>query len=223
MLVLFLSTFLFSYIYSLAGMWLSPNPMDLMSYLIFTIVLAVVIVGGYQIFFWVQNNNYFFPTRCFKIALDDKIPFWPLWIWPYSLLYYVMIGLIVARVSSLEEGIYLIFGGLLILIFQSIFFMLLPATVPPEYRRYEVNSRSRRFLKYIQGLDNGRNCFPSMHCSIATYVGLLLIPVIGIYSYVFIAIICVSCLFVKQHQIIDIIPGVLLGALTFYITPNIII
>lgn len=222
MLVLFISTLLFSYVYFLAGNWLSPNPMDFMSYLVFTVVLMIIIVGGYQIFFWVQNNNYFFPTRCFKISLDDKIPFWPIWVWPYSLLYYIMIGLVVARISSLEEGLYLIFGGLLLLFFQSVFFLILPVTVPPEYRQYEVSNPSTQFLKYVQGLDNGRNCFPSMHCSIATYVGLIMVPVIGVYSYVFIGVICISCLFVKQHQIMDIVPGVLLGALVYAIAPNIV-
>lgn len=222
MLLLFVSTILVSYLYFLVGKWLSPAPMDFMSYLVFTVVLAVIIVGAYQIFFWVQRNNYFFATRCFKISLDDKIPFWPIWVWPYSLLYYIMIGLVVARISSLEEGTYLIFGGLLLLFFQSVFFLIIPVTVPTEYRQYEANNFSTRFLKFVQGLDNGRNCFPSMHCSVATYVGLLLVPVIGVYSYIFIMVICISCLFVKQHQIMDIVPGVLLGGLVYYVAPHIV-
>ncbi|MBN1559495.1 phosphatase PAP2 family protein [candidate division KSB1 bacterium] len=219
MLVLFLSTLLVSLLYYLIARWVSPQPMELISYVVFTIILAVIITGAYQIFFWVQRNNYFFKTRCFKIGLDDKIPFYPIWIWPYSFFYYVMIGLVVARISSLEEGVYLIFGGLLLLFFQSLFFLLMPVTVPPDYRQYDANTLSRKYLRFVQGLDNGRNCFPSMHCSVATYVGLLLVPVLGVFSYLFIAIICISCLFVKQHQIMDIVPGVLLGWLVFSIAP----
>lgn len=219
MLLLFTSTLLVSWLYFLIAQLLSPRPMELLSYVVFTILLAVIITGAYQIFFWVQHNNYFFKTRCFKIALDDKIPFYPIWVWPYSFFYYVMIGLVVARISSLEEGVYLVFGGLLLLFFQSLFFLVLPVTVPPEYRRYEPDTISKKYLRFVQGLDNGRNCFPSMHCSVATYVGLILVPVLGFYSYLFIGIICISCLFVKQHQVLDIIPGVLLGWFVFSISP----
>ena len=221
MLLLFASTLLVSWLYYLIAKVVNPKPMKFVSYIIFTVILAVIITGAYQIFFWVQNNNYFFKTRCFKIGLDDKIPFYPIWIWPYSFFYYVMIGLVVARISSLEEGVYLIFGGLLVLFFQSLFFLVMPVTVPPEYRQYKGNTISKRYLRFVQGLDNGRNCFPSMHCSVATYVGLLLVPVLGVYSYLFIGVIAISCLFVKQHQILDIVPGILLGWFVFTISSTI--
>ena len=221
MLLLFLSTILVSWLYYLIAKLVSPQPMAFVSYLVFTVILAVIITGSYQIFFWVQRNNYFFKTRCFKIDLDDKIPFYPSWIWPYSFIYYIMIGLVVARIASLEEGVYLIFGGLMLLFFQSVFFLILPVTVPPEYRQYKADTLSKKFLRFVQGLDNGRNCFPSMHCSVATYVGLLLVPVFGVYSYIFIGIIAVSCLFVKQHQVVDILPGILLGWFVYSIAPMI--
>ncbi|MBN1999654.1 phosphatase PAP2 family protein [candidate division KSB1 bacterium] len=219
MLLLFLGTLLASLLYFLIAQLLSPKPMTFTSYIVFTIILAVIITGAYQIFFWVQRNNYFFKTRCFKIGLDDRIPFNPIWIWPYSFFYYIMIGLVVARISSLEEGVHLIFGGLLVLFFQSLFFLVMPVTVPKEYRQYEADTLSKRYLRFVQGLDNGRNCFPSMHCSVATYVGLLLVPVLGLYAYFFIGIIAISCLFVKQHQVLDIIPGVILGWIVFLINP----
>jgi hypothetical protein len=218
MLLLFVSTIFIAWIYYLIAQVVSPAPMPFKSYLVFTCLVAIIITGAYQIFFWVQRNNYFFKTHTWNIWLDDKIPFWPIWIWPYSFFYYIMIGLVVARISSIEEGVFLIFGGLLVLFFQSLFFLVLPVTVPPEYRQYEADTLSKRYLKFVQRLDNGRNCFPSMHCSIATYVGLTLLPVFGVYSYIFIGIIAVSCLLVKQHQIVDIIPGILLGWFVHWLT-----
>ena len=222
MLLLFLSIFLVSFLYYLIAQLVSPQPMKLMSYIVLTVILAVIIIGSYQIFFWVQRNNYFFKTRCFKIWMDDKIPFYPIWIWPYSFFYYIMIGLVFARITSIEEGINLMFGGILLLFFQSLFFLVIPVTVPKEYRQYKVDSISKKYLNFVQRLDNGRNCFPSMHCSVATYVGLLLVPILGVYAYLFIGIIVVSCVLVKQHQVLDLVPGMMLGWFVYYISPMIV-
>ncbi len=212
MLLLILSTFGIGVVYYGAALFSNPTEhMPFGDYIVFTSVLAIVIVGAYQLFFWVQNNNYFFETRCLAIKVDDYIPFWPIWIWPYSFIYYVMIGMVVIQISSLEEGLYHLFGGLLVLLAQCACFMVYPCRVPASYREYKVTNLSTRYLRFVQRLDNGRNCFPSMHNSVATYVGLVLLPTFGVWSYVFIGIIAISCLFVKQHQVLDIIPGVLLG------------
>ena len=208
--VLAIFLFMFAeYIYSL-------NSLSLTQYIIYLNILAIIVIGGYQIFFWVQNNNYVRKARCLKIFLDDYIPFIPKWVWIYSVLYYILIGLTVLALSSIENGIYLIFGGVLILVIHCIVFYIFPVQVPPYFREYQVNSLSCKLLRLIQKLDNGRNCFPSMHCSITTYAGLSLVPILGIYSYVIMFIICISCLFVKQHQILDIPSGILVGVCVFY-------
>jgi hypothetical protein len=211
MLLLVLSTFGISLLYYAIALAFNDNAMSMFDYIVFTCVLAIIVTGAYQVFFWVQNNNYFFKTRCLATRIDEYIPFWPIWIWPYSFLYYMMIGMVVIQISSLAEGLYHVFGGLVILLTQGICFMVFPCRVPKSYREYEVTGVSSRYLKFVQKLDNGRNCFPSMHNSVAAYIGLVLLPMIGIWSYVFIASIAVSSLLVKQHQFMDIIPGLLLG------------
>ena len=60
MLLIIVSTFAFSFIYYGIALVFNDNPMIMFDYVVFTCVLAVVVTGGYQIFFWVQNNNYFF-------------------------------------------------------------------------------------------------------------------------------------------------------------------
>ena len=204
-----------SYIYYLVGTRVFASPLSKMEYLVFSSLLAVVITGAYQLFFWVQRNNHRFKTRMMKIRIDDFIPFWPRWIWIYSFLYYVMIGGVVASIKSLEEGVYLIFGGLVLLLMQVTLFYFFPATTPPDYRQFEVNTISTRYLKFVQGVDNGRNCMPSMHCSVAMYIALILYPTLGIGSIIFLVLISVSCLLVKQHMIMDIAPGLLLGWVAF--------
>ncbi|MBW2976214.1 phosphatase PAP2 family protein [Candidatus Woesearchaeota archaeon] len=215
MLLLVLGTLILSFAYYFIGAKFMHSPLSYSQYLVFTTVLAIVIAGGYQIFFWVQRNNFFFRETCLKIWIDGYIPFWPVWVWIYSFLYYVMIGYVIVSIRSIEEGIYLIFGGLVLLFIQSLCFLVFPCIVPPKWRQYKANSFSKKYLKFIQGIDNGRNCFPSMHCAVAAYVGLILFPVLSFYSIIFIVSIVLSSLFTKQHQIIDTLAGVLLGCLVY--------
>ena len=66
---------------------------------------------------------------------------------------------------------------------------------------------------------NNRNAFPSMHCAIAAYAGLVIadLPTIGPWlGYGYIAVTTTSCLLVKQHVFIDTVAGVALGAGIFY-------
>ena len=222
MFLLVVSIPLFAGVYYLAGTEFFASPLSLREYLVFTSLVAVVVTGCYQMFFWVQRNNYYFRTRCFELPLDRYIPFWPCWVWIYSFLYYIAIGFVVASIQSIVEGVYQIFGAIILLLSQVTCFLLLPSTVPAEYRQYEVNSISTRFLKFVQGKDNGRNCMPSMHCSVATYVSMILYPSIGNTAFVFVALIAISCLLVKQHQIADIFPGVLLGWVVWSTVPTVL-
>ena len=78
MLLMLISTFAISIIYYRMALLFSNNPMPMFDYVVFTSVVAITIVGAYQIFFWVQNNNYFFKTHCLAIGIDKYIPFWPI-------------------------------------------------------------------------------------------------------------------------------------------------
>ena len=114
----------------------------------FTVVIAGIIAGGYQLYFWVQRNNLHKPALCMKISLDDRIPFWPTWVWFYSFLYFVMIGLTVVSIQDLAEGIHFIFGGLILLASGSAIFYFFPTEVPESFRQFEVNSLSTRYLDF---------------------------------------------------------------------------
>lgn len=185
----------------------------------FCVVVTGVVAGGYQLYFWVQRNNLHIPSRCMKIFVDDWIPFWPRWVWLYSLLYYVMIGFTVMSLHDLAQGMHLIFGGLILLTIGALFYYLFPTTIPKSYRDFKVNSLSTRYLAFVQGMDNDRNAFPSMHCAIATYIGLIVtaIPTIGPWmGYGYITVIASSCLLIKQHVFVDTVVGITLGAVVYY-------
>jgi len=200
------------------GVYFFDSQMKLLRYLQFAAVLTVVVAGGYQLYFWVQRNRFRRRAVCLKIGFDDRIPFVPQWIWLYSFLYYFMIGITIMSFQDLTEGIHIIFGGLLLLVTGCAIFYFYPTYVPHEFRRFEVNSLSTRYLSFVQSIDNERNAFPSMHCALAAYVGLVIVdlPMFGIWiSSLYVVFIVVSCLLVKQHVIADTIAGVVLGAVVF--------
>jgi hypothetical protein len=212
MLLLIVTIPLFAWLYFLVGTRFFDSPLSLEEYVVFTTLIAIIVTGCYQLFFWVQRNNYYFKKRCFVSPWDNYIPFWPSWVWIYSFLYYIAIGFVVASIQSIAEGVYLVFGAILLLLAQVFFFFFFPSTVPPEYRQYDGNNFSTRYLKFVQG---------NMHCSIAMYVSLVLYPAIGNASWVFIGLIAISCLLVKQHQMADILPGIALGWAVWSVAPTI--
>lgn len=217
-LVFLLSIPLVAVLFWWLGVRFFRSTLNFLEYLEFAVLVTAVVTGGYQLYFWVQRHNHHYPTRCFKIALDDLIPFWPRWIWIYSFLYYVMIGLTVVSIGSMREGVHLIFGGLMLLLAGTTIFYFFPTDVPDSFREYEVNSLSTRYLRFVQAFDNNRNAFPSMHCAIGVYVGLAVagLPMFGpLLGYGFIVVLTVSCLVVKQHVIIDTLFGLALGYVVF--------
>ena len=184
----------------------------------FSVVLAGVVAGGYQLYFWVQRNNLHIPARCMVLGIDDRIPFLPVMVWFYSLLYFIMIGVTIISIRDLAHGVHLIFGALMLVATGAVIYYLYPTAVPDSYREFEVNSLSTRYLAFIQSMDNERNAFPSMHCAIATYIGLTVstVPTIGTWlGFGYIAIIAISCVTVKQHVFIDTVAGIALGSVIF--------
>lgn len=67
----------------------------------------------------------------------------------------------------------------------------------------------------MQSFDDRSNSFPSMHCSVATLTALHIFPSLGVAVFAFPGLIALSCLFTKQHFVIDIPAGIALGWFTF--------
>jgi hypothetical protein len=218
LLALLLSVPTVSTLFWWIGITWFESRLSLLEYQQFATLLAVVIAGGYQLYFWVQRNNYHRTTRCLEIPLDQKIPFCPRWIWLYSFLYYLMFGFTLTAIDNLSSGVHLIFGGIILLITGCVICYFFPTDVPASYRQFEVVNLSTRYLAFVQSMDNNRNAFPSMHCAVATYVGLAAteLPYAGhAIGYGYIILIAISCLLVKQHVIIDTFAGIVLGAFVY--------
>ncbi|HEV2437187.1 MAG TPA: phosphatase PAP2 family protein [Verrucomicrobiae bacterium] len=179
------------------------------------VVSAFLIVGVYQFYFWCQRN-YVTPPREFRLPIDDRIPYRPRWVWIYSFLYYPVIVAINWTVTSPRQFLYVAISYMLLLGFQMAFFIFLPVMTPAEWRA-GVTSRghSERFLAFVQSFDGRSNSFPSMHTSVATLTALHLYPSFGPVVVAFPVLIALSCLFTKQHYVVDLPAGALLGWLAF--------
>lgn len=187
---------------------------------IVNLALAVVlIVGAYQFYFWCQRRTRT-RARTFSFKWDNAIRLRPSWVWIYSGIYYPAIAVVVLSVRDLRHFNYMAFSYLLLLALHILMFMAYPVEVPPNWRcdGVAMPSPSQRFLAFVQKFDARSNCFPSMHVSVATLTALHttknltwnpLLPAL------FVLLIGASCILTKQHYLIDLPAGLVLGWLAF--------
>ena len=183
---------------------------------------VVLIVGSYQFYFWCQRQTRA-RARCFSFKLDNAIVPRPRWIWIYSGFYYPAIGVVVLSVKDLRHFNYMAFSYLALLGFHILVFLIFPVEVPPDWRHgasIVAPSHSQKFLSFVQKYDARSNCFPSLHVSVATLTALHTarnIPTIGpTLPALFVVLISLSCILTKQHYMMDVPGGLILGWLSFY-------
>ena len=182
-------------------------------YVIQLTLSVVLIVGAHQFYFWCQRNA-LTEARELRLPVDDLIPYYPSWVWIYTVLYYPVILYTNVVIASPREFTHLAMSYLVLLACQMACFLVFPVETPKHWRPVQSpRSRSERFLLYVQKLAARSNRFPSMHVSVATLTALHLLPTIGPWAWVFPLLIGLSCVFTKQHYVIDVPAGVGLGAL----------
>jgi len=189
--------------------------MSLTDYVIDLILSVILIVGVYQFYFWCQRNHVAAP-RELKLGIDEWIPYRPGWVWIYSFIYYPLILYLNFIVESPRHFTHMAISYMLLLCLQMGFFLLFPVTTPEHWRAYNLGrTLSERFLAVVQRFDARSNSFPSMHVSVAVLTACHLQPHLGTLAMAFPALIALSCVFTKQHYLIDLPAGALLGWLTF--------
>ena len=111
-------------------------------------------------------------------------------------------------VTSTRHFLYVVMSYTLLLLFQMAFFTLVPVATPVEWRTCNLRrGRSERFLAFVQSLDARSNSFPSMHTSVATLTACHLCVWAGPWAFLFPALIALSCLYTKQHYVLDLPAG----------------
>lgn len=119
-------------------------------------------------------------------------------------------------VSDARQFTMLAFSFLMLLFMQMLCFWLLPVSTPAHWRSINTGkTASEKFLLFVQKFDQSSNCFPSMHVSVAMLTALHAVPSLGAAVFAFPLLIALSCLFTKQHYLIDLPSGASLGWLAY--------
>jgi membrane-associated phospholipid phosphatase len=180
-------------------------------YVINLILSVIMIVGTYQFYFLTQRRP-LREARSFDSKLDERLPYWPIWSWVYSFLYYPAILYLNLIAEDARHFTLMAFSYIMLLLMQMTFFYLFPVSTPCHWRSInQGRTLSERFLLFVQKFDGPSNCFPSMHVSVAMLTALHALPHMGPWAYAFPVLIAVSCLFTKQHYVIDLPAGAALG------------
>lgn len=191
--------------------------MEPIDFAIHVVLSVFLIVGVYQFYFWCQRHQ-LAGAQELRLAVDDWIPYRPRWVWIYSFLYYPVILYTNLVVESPREFTHLATSYLVLLALQMIFFVLFPVATPESWRAANrQRGWSERVLALVQRFDARSNSFPSMHTSVATLTALHLYPSLGPWALGFPVLIGLSCLFTKQHYVVDVPAGAALGWAAFHI------
>ncbi|OAT37427.1 phosphatase PAP2 family protein [Proteus myxofaciens] len=179
--------------------------------IIHLILSGILIVGVYQFYFFTQRYT-LKEAKIINSPLDEKIPFWPWWSWIYSFLYYPAILYLNWIIQDSRQFIMIVFSYIILLVMQMFFFVVFPVATPAHWRTMNSGKKvSEKFLKFVQHFDDSSNCFPSMHVSVATLTACLAYATLGPLVFLFPLLIALSCMFTKQHYLIDLPAGALLG------------
>lgn len=191
--------------------------MDSIDYAIHLTMTVFLIFGVYQFYFWCQRHPAA-TVRQFTIPLDEWIPYRPRWAWVYSFLYYPAILYLNWTVSSPRHFNHLAMSFFVLLLGQMAFFVFLPVQTPPGWRQLnQGRTLSEKFLLFVRTFDAPSNCFPSMHVSVAMLTALHAQTALGPPVFLFPVLIAASCVFTKQHSVVDLPSGAALGWAAFQV------
>lgn len=153
---------------------------------------------------------------------DRKIPFCPTWgiVYLGCFLFWAINYILITRQKK-EDWFRFAVGDYLSRIVCGVFFVLLPTTnVRPEIVG---NGFVQSLIRFVYMVDAPTNLFPSIHCLVSwmCFVGIRGRKDIPrwyqVFSAVFAIAVFASTLFTKQHYIIDVVAGVLIAELCYYI------
>lgn len=159
------------------------------------------------------------PVYEFKLPLDNYIPFLPQWVWVYNGVYYMGLLALNLSQSSFLEFFTLDLVFVLLIFTHLVFFAIIPSSGPEIGRRQMITQLTKRdkaeqYLSYIYSVDMNVFCLPSIHSSSSMLAAVILaykLPALMPLLYAFPVLIGISSLLIKQHYLLDVVAGWLLG------------
>ena len=191
--------------------------MDFADYFVNLVLSAILMVGAYQFYFFTQRH----PLRkpgVWRSEWDERIPFRAGWSWVYSFLYYPAILYLNLLAEDARQFNMMAFSFLMLLFMQMAFFWLYPVSTPAHWRSVNTGKTwSEKFLLFVQKFDQSTNCFPSMHVSVAMLTACHAYAEMGAWAFLFPILIALSCVFTKQHYLVDLPAGAALGGVAYWL------
>ena len=191
-------------------------------YLTLFIIFNFVTYFGIQLLFTVNEYN-------FLTSLDHVIPFVPEFVWIYHTLIPVILITMFSFVSRKEVFFSAFTAYMIASVTLSIFYVLFPSFYPRE-SFVDPSSISGWLVELTRMIDGANNTFPSGHVTfswlLAFFVGLTQYvknrPWIKTVYFVWAVLITLSTLTLKQHFIVDVLSGILLASMCYFLSKNII-
>lgn len=158
----------------------------------------------------------------FTMAFDRLVPVIPEFVFIYlgCYIFWVANYIIIARQGK-EYCMRFVFADILSRLICGVFYLFLPTTnIRPNLVETDIWTT---LLKYVYATDAASNLFPSIHCLVSwfCYIGIRgkkNIPKwYRIFSCIFAILVFISTQVTKQHYIVDVIGGVVIAELTFYV------
>lgn len=156
-------------------------------------------------------------------TFDRKVPFIKEWVYIYLIcfLFWAMNYILMVR-EGRKEWFQFATADMMSRLFCGIIFIVLPTTnVRPNIVGNDLSSWLMRFVYWI---DSPTNLFPSIHCLVSwfCFIGIRKSKKIPswykIFSLVFAILVCMSTQFTKQHYIVDVIAGIVIAELCYFIS-----
>jgi hypothetical protein len=198
---------------------LVPHPvkteLKLGDYYIMSILLAYLVIGVYQQYFWTKKNKLRKEKIIPKTKLDEYLykifGYNDAWIYVYNLIYYLVFGLVLISIRSYEQFAISGIGAIIFIAGLSVIWYIFPNDTLHRMKT------DRYLLQKTQAIDEkGNNCCPSAHVVFAMYSFYLLRNVIGYIPALLIPLlISISCIATTQHVATDIILGVAYSVLVY--------
>lgn len=154
---------------------------------------------------------------------DDKIPFVPIFIFPYVSWYFILFSIpFVLYFYSLPTYALYTMSLLIVVITSGIIYLVYPTTfIRPEPQG---NNLSTKIVKLVYSNDRKiLSCMPSLHCSLsmlfilAAFTAKNLPLAVKLSVIILSFLIILSTVLVKQHVLIDVISALPLALISWYI------
>ena len=176
--------------------------------------------GFFELYFYLLNNPAY-PVHIVPVTVfDDIIEFSPPWFWVYTSLWlYTSLPASVLWFKDEIRGY--VVGMLTVCALGLLVFYFYPTSIPVQV----FNDTSSVAFRLLKSMDASGNASPSLHVATAVFAGMWFEGVLqrlSVKKWIFwlsrawCAAIVFSTLAVKQHVLIDVLSGILLGVLVLY-------